>query len=191
MDNTMTTFNALPINVPSDLALQLDKRAGDEPGTVMGILTNVGMLHEKENALMAIAMTPVVLQALEQKDLDKKTAPMSLERFSNVLWFAALTYSLGLITFRDGKVDMGSASDYAQIALFQESDTIKFRSGKEMDTDKFKMLLIAATGERVVDDIYKDIVKTNPVTRKKSIPSKAEMFAAVMATFEMADKIMS
>jgi hypothetical protein len=184
----MKTLEAYEIKVPENLAELLDKRAGRKEGELRNLLAESGKLRDAKRETLKIAMGFEIKNLMESDELPEK--PMSLKRFSQVLWTVFLTYVVGTIRIDDkGVLVLGEISDVSVVANLIESDKFVFRNGMQVDTPELMAKLQFMTKEDGLKGIYHDIAPKK-VFKKKELDTKHALDLAELV-MRTADKLQS
>lgn len=147
---------AREIVIPHDLPELLDKKAGRPKGELRNLCADDGNLREIDKWAMKVAMGFTIKNLMETPALPAK--PMSLERFSHMMWVVTLAYTLGTLKVDDtGEVQIGRVTDIGFVAKVMEADEFQFRNGRKVPAEALMPVLQHLTSEDAIKQIYADI----------------------------------
>ena len=177
----MKILKARKIEVPADLA----ERIGDG---LRDAIAEDGKLHNLDNEVMAVAMAREIKGVMESPELPKK--PLSLARFSDMVYVFSLAYILGTVSFNEkGECELGQMQDISFVANMYDSDAIELRSGKQISPREFMLTLKELCAEDALERVYKDIMGSGLRKRRSFDPVAAYRMAKTI--LQAADDLMT
>lgn len=175
----MKTIKARKIEVPFNMTELLDKRAGNKAGILRDIIAELGELHSLDKYALRMAMGVTVKYMLETDELPEK--PMSLKRFTQMMWVMIVAYTLGTMSVdEDGEVHVGTQDDISFIGEVLSADYFEFRNGKRVPATSVLPRIQDLTSEGVLKEVFETIAGKGLRKRNRLSPEHALRIAGLI-----------
>jgi hypothetical protein len=181
---------AREIEIPANMPEILDRRAGKSAGELRNLLAEAGKLHTLKDEMIHALLALEIKTIMETKVLPGK--PMSLHRFSEMMWVLMLTYTMGTMKVsEDGQLEIGKVNDIGFVGDLLQADEFEFRGGTRVSAQKLLYIIQQLAKEENLESIYEDVVgkgifKRSELTARNSL-QLAELIMKSVSDFEKSE----
>lgn len=172
-------IKAREIAIPEGMAEILDGKAGRPAGELRNLLAESGKLHTLDREMLQICLGLQIRGIMEATELPGK--PMSLRRFSEMMWVTTLTYITGTLAFDENNdLQVGEMNDIKLFVDLMQADEFEFRGGKRIPAEALMAVVKQLTAEEQMKSIYDDISRKGLLKSKRLATGDAMKLAELV-----------